>query len=187
MKLMKILTLLAAVFGFKTASADNCTNVLNHTVRELAGEKEINLCEEYKDKVVLIVNTASKCGFTGQYEGLEAMHAKYKDQGFAVLGFPSGDFANQEYREEGQIREFCRLTYGVKFPMFEKSVVRGDQASPLWADLIAVTGTAPKWNFYKYLICRDGKVIDVYSSVTSPENKGFISTVEKAIAVEPNS
>jgi len=115
------------------------------------------------------------------------MHAKYKDQGFAVLGFPSGDFANQEYREEGQIREFCRLTYGVKFPMFEKSVVRGDQASPLWADLIAATGTSPKWNFYKYLIGRDGKVINVYSSVTSPENKGFIATVEKAIAVEPNS
>ena len=183
MKIMKILTILTALFGFKTASADSCINVLDHTVRELAGDKQVNLCEAYKGQVLLIVNTASKCAFTGQYEGLEAMHAKYLEQGFSVLGFPSGDFADQEYNQENKIQEFCRLTYGVKFPMFEKSHVRGDYANPVFSDLIKATGVAPKWNFYKYLVGRDGKVIDVYSSMTSPESSGLVKQLEAALAV----
>jgi glutathione peroxidase len=105
--------------------------------------------------VVLIVNTASKCGLTPQYEGLEAMHQKYAAKGFAVLGFPSNDFMGQEPGSEQQIQEFCTLTYGVKFPMFEKVVVRGAQATPLYRDLARAAGEQPKWNFHKYLVGRD--------------------------------
>lgn len=181
--LFGVCIMLSWLLGTPSAVADDTKeHVLNHTVRALAGDEDINLKEAYGGKVVLVVNTASKCGFTGQYEGLEAMHAKYQDQGFAVLGFPSGDFANQEYREEAKIQEFCRLTYGVQFPMFEKSHVRGSSASPVWASLINASGTSPKWNFYKYLVGRDGRVIDVYSSVTAPENPSLIDAVEQAIA-----
>lgn len=189
-KLFGAFIMFSWLFGSQQAVASDGTDdhVLNHTVRALAGDEEVNLADAYQGQVVLIVNTASKCGFTGQYDGLEAMHAKYKDQGFAVLGFPSGDFANQEYREEAKIQEFCRLTYGVQFPMFEKSNVYGASASPVWASLIKASGTSPKWNFYKYLVGRDGRVIDVFSSVTSPESASIIKAVEQAIAEpQPNA
>jgi len=159
-----------------------CSALLDVAVRPLAGKEPVQLCEKFDGKVLLIVNTASKCGFTPQYEGLEAMHAKYADQGFAVLGFPSNEFMGQEPGSEEQIKEFCTLTYGVKFPMFEKTQVKGDNASVLYKRLREATGDAPGWNFHKYLVDRNGKVVKSFGSRTKPEDKELVVLVEKLIA-----
>jgi glutathione peroxidase len=156
--------------------------VLDHEYRRLAGEEKVNLAQAYAGQVLLVVNTASKCGFTPQYEGLEAMQQKYSAQGFAVLGFPSNDFMGQEPGSEEQIAEFCTLTYGVKFPMFEKVVVRGSDATPLYRDLSAATGEQPGWNFHKYLIDRSGKVIASFGSRVKPDAPELVAAVEKALA-----
>ena len=157
-------------------------SLLDRDYRQLAGKEKVNLQAAYGGQVLLVVNTASKCGFTPQYEGLEAMHAKYKGQGFAVLGFPSNDFMGQEPGSEAEIQEFCTLTYGVKFPMFEKVQVRGDSPTPLYADLIKATGEAPGWNFHKYLIDRSGKVIASFGSRTTPDDPKLVAAIEKALA-----
>jgi glutathione peroxidase len=156
--------------------------LLDRDYRQLAGKETVNLAQTYGGQVLLVVNTASKCGFTPQYEGLEAMHAKYKDQGFAVLGFPSNDFMGQEPGSEEEIQEFCTLTYGVKFPMFEKVQVRGTGATPLYVDLEKATGEAPGWNFHKYLIGRDGKVVASFGSRTTPDDPKLVAAIEKALA-----
>ncbi len=129
-----------------------------------------------------MVNTASFCGFTSQYQGLEALYAKYGKQGLVVLGFPSNDFGKQEPGNSKEIADFCYNTYGVKFPMFAKSSVTGANVNPLHANLIKLTGKAPKWNFTKYLIDRHGKVIDYFPSKVTPDDKRFVSEVEKALA-----
>jgi glutathione peroxidase len=156
--------------------------LLEREFRPLAGKQAVNLQQRYGGDVLLVVNTASKCGFTPQFEGLEALHAKYKGKGFAVLGFPSGDFKAQEFEDEKQIREFCTLTYGVKFPMFEKVHVVGAQATPLYQDLAAATGQAPKWNFHKYLVGRDGRVLADFGSKTTPDDKALVAAIEQALA-----
>ncbi|MGE5453004.1 MAG: glutathione peroxidase [Acidobacteriota bacterium] len=161
--------------------AATCPALLNKTFARLQDEKPQNLCQ-YSGKVLLVVNTASKCGFAGQFEGLEALYAKYKDQGLVVIGFPSADFMRQEYESGKEIAEFCQNTYGVKFPMMAKTHVSGDDVNPLFADLIKQTDTRPKWNFYKYLIGRDGKTVKAYSTATNPKEPAFISDVEKALA-----
>jgi len=160
--------------------------VLDHEYRRLAGEEKVNLAQTYGGQVLLVVNTASKCGFTPQYEGLEAMQQKYAAQGFAVLGFPSNDFMGQEPGTEADIQEFCTLTYGVKFPMFEKVVVRGAEASPIYRDLAAATGEQPGWNFHKYLIDRSGKVVASFGSRVKPDAPELVAAIEKAIA-EPKA
>jgi glutathione peroxidase len=134
---------------------------------------------------VLVVNTASYCGFTSQYEGLERAYAKYQDKGFVVLGFPSNDFGQQEPGNSKQIADFCFNTYGVKFPMFAKSSVVGADANPLFHDLITQSGSSPKWNFHKYLVDRQGKLVAAYSSMTGPEDARLISAIQKAIAAAP--
>lgn len=156
--------------------------LLDRSFRPLAGKQPVDLAKTYAGDVVLVVNTASKCGFTPQFEALEGLHAKYKARGFAVLGFPSGDFKAQEFEDEKQIQEFCTLTYGVKFPMFEKVHVVGDQATPLYKDLAKVAGEAPKWNFHKYLIGRDGKLIASYGSKTTPDDPAVVAAIERALA-----
>lgn len=154
--------------------------LLNFTVRTLDGDQEVNLCQAYGGKVVLIVNTASYCGFTPQFKGLEKLYAEYKNQGLVVLGFPSNDFY-QDPKDEKQIKDFCELTYQVQFPMFGKSHVRGDDASPLFKALIqAAKGDAPAWNFHKYLIGRDGQLIGSYGSLTTPE--ALTPIIVKALA-----
>jgi glutathione peroxidase len=147
---------------------DGCPATLNHTLRQLNGDQQVNLCQAYRGKVVLIVNTASKCGFTGQYAELEALYAKYREQGLVVLGFPSNDFAHQEPGSEQEVQQFCRLTYNVQFPMFAKSHVKKTNADPLYRSLGQLSGTYPKWNFYKYLLDRQGNIADVASSLTRP-------------------
>ncbi len=170
-------------FGVETAFAqgENCPDILRHSFNRLQDETPQNLCQ-YKGKVVLVVNTASFCGFTKQYEGLEALYAKYQAKGLVVLGFPSNDFGKQEPGTSKEIADFCFNTYGVKFPMFAKSSVKGDEVNPLYAQLIKATDTTPKWNFYKYLIDRQGKVLAAYPSTTTPENTGLLAEIEKALA-----
>lgn len=155
--------------------------LLDRSYRPLTGKTPVNLQQQYGGKVLLVVNTASKCGLAPQFEALEALNAKYQQQGFAVLGFPSGDFKNQEYGDEKQIQEFCTLTYGVKFPMFEKVHVKGDQATPLYRDLIKATGDTPEWNFHKYLISRDGRVVGSFASRTVPDDKALVAAIEREL------
>ncbi len=155
--------------------------LLDHDLRPLAGKAPVNLRQTYAGNVLLVVNTASKCGFTPQFEGLEALHAKYGGKGFAVLGFPSGDFKSQEFEDEKQIQQFCTLTYGVKFPMFEKVHVVGKQATPLYRDLAEASGQAPQWNFHKYLIGRDGRLIAGYGSKTAPDDPALVAAIEAAL------
>lgn len=165
------------------AQAPACPAILNHTFDRLQDEKPQSLCQ-YAGKVVLVVNTASFCGFTSQYKGLEALNTKYKDQGLVVLGFPSNDFS-QEKGSNKEIAEFCESTFGVKFPMFTKTQVTGEGAAPLFKQLTAQTGQKPRWNFHKYLIGRDGKVIDQYSSMTGPESRTLVSAIDKALKAKP--
>ncbi len=174
----------ALLLGFFTAAAPAVAGdgLLDRSYRPLAGKTPVHLGSRYGGKVLLIVNTASKCGFTPQFEALEAMDAKYRARGFAVLGFPSGDFKAQEFEDEAQIREFCTLTYGVKFPMFERVHVVGEQATPLYRDLVRITGTAPGWNFHKYLLGRDGRVIDNWGSRTRPDDPAIVAAIERALA-----
>jgi glutathione peroxidase len=172
--------LLVAPFAQAADAPGNCPATLQHTVPRLQDEKPQSLCQ-YSGKVVLVVNTASFCGFTGQYKGLEELFARYKDKGLVVLGFPSNDFS-QESGSNQQIAEFCENTFGVKFPMFAKSSVKGADASPLFRQLTELSGTAPRWNFHKYLLGRDGKLVDNYSSLTGPDNKGLVRAIEQQLA-----
>ncbi len=163
--------------------APACPAILNHTFERLQDEKPQSLCQ-YAGKVVLVVNTASFCGFTSQYKGLEALNTKYRDQGLVVLGFPSNDFA-QEKGSNKEIADFCESTFGVKFPMFTKTQVTGEGAAPLFKQLTAQTGQKPRWNFHKYLIGRDGQVVDQYSRLTGPDSKTLVSAIEKSLKVKP--
>ncbi|WP_051155339.1 glutathione peroxidase [Noviherbaspirillum massiliense] len=162
------------------ASTASCPSILHQTFKRLQDEAPQNLCQ-YAGKAVLVVNTASYCGFTKQYEGLEDLYAKYRDKGLVVLGFPSNDFGNQEPGDSKQIADFCYNTYGVKFPMFSKSSVKGPEANPLHAELAKITGTTPKWNFYKYLIDRSGKVVAAYPSEVTPGDRKLVGDIEKAL------
>jgi glutathione peroxidase len=164
------------------AGSPACPKILQHSVARLQDEKPQALCQ-YAGQVVVVVNTASFCGFTSQYKGLEALSAKYKDRGLVVLGFPSNDFS-QEPDSNAKIADFCESTFGVKFPMFVKTTVRGKDALPLFKQLAEQTGTTPKWNFYKYVISRDGKSIQSYSSMTGPQDKSFIQDIEKQLAAK---
>lgn len=162
------------------APAAACPALLQHTVARLQDEKPQSLCQ-YAGKVLMVVNTASFCGFTSQYAGLEALNAKYKDRGLVVLGFPSNDFA-QEGGSNQDIAAFCENTFGVKFPMFTKTVVTGRQASPFFKQLAAQAGGPPRWNFYKYLIGRDGQVVASYGSMTGPQDARVIRQIEQLLA-----
>jgi glutathione peroxidase len=173
----------AALLGLAVLPALAGEALLDHNFRPLAGKAPVNLRQIYAGDVLLVVNTASKCGFTPQFEGLEALHAKYGGRGFAVLGFPSGDFKSQEFEDEKQIQQFCTLTYGVKFPMFEKVHVVGKQATPLYRDLAEASGQAPQWNFHKYLIGRDGRLIAGYGSKTAPDDPALVAAIEAALQV----
>lgn len=172
----------AAADSAAPTTASSCPRVLQHTVLRLQDEKPQALCQ-YAGQVVVVVNTASYCGFTSQYKGLEALFAKYKDRGLVVLGFPSNDFS-QEPDSNAKIADFCENTFGVKFPMLAKTTVRGPDASPLYKQLAEITGTAPKWNFYKYVISRDGQHIKSFSSMTGPQDKSFVQEVEKQLALK---
>lgn len=158
----------------------SCPLLLRKTFKKLQDESDQSLCQ-YAGKVVLIVNTASYCGYTSQYQGLEALYARYASRGLVVLGFPSNDF-EQEPGSNKDIADFCFNTYGVKFPMFAKSSVVGRHANPLYADLARLTNRRPEWNFHKYLLDRSGKPVESFASVVSPTDRRFVSAIERLLA-----
>ncbi|PQJ96025.1 glutathione peroxidase [Chromatium okenii] len=172
---------LTAITPALAADSKPCSSLLDLEVRHLASDEAVNLCQAYAGKVLLIVNTASKCGFTPQYAGLEALYHKYKDRGLVVLGFPSNDFANQDPGSEAEIQQFCRLTYSVEFPMFEKVSVKNGTAAPIFERLAAAGAPYPKWNFYKYLIDRHGNFVDYYISTTAPDSAKIMKKIEELL------
>jgi glutathione peroxidase len=165
------------------AAATSCPALLQHRFDRLQDEKPQSLCQ-YSGQVVLVVNTASFCGFTSQYEGLEALYAKYKSQGLVVLGFPANDFGRQEPGNNQAIADFCENTFGVKFPMFSKTSVVGREANPLYKQLAAKTGETPQWNFHKYLIGRDGQTVRSYPSSLDPKNPSFARDIERFLSTK---
>jgi len=159
-----------------------CPVMLQHTFLRLQDEKPQELCQ-YAGKVLLVVNTASFCGFTSQYEGLEALSSKYKDRGLVVLGFPSNDFS-QEKGSNKEIADFCENTFNVKFPMFVKSRVSGSGANPLFKQLAAASSTPARWNFYKYIVSRDGNKVSGFNSTVDPKDPRFIKALESMLAAK---
>ena len=175
--------LLTGLLLFMTVSISTASDgsILDQDFRRLASDDVVNLGEEYGGKVVLVVNTASKCGNTPQYDGLEKLYQEYGEDGLVVLGFPSNDFFGQEPGTEAEIQEFCRLTYKVKFPMFEKVSVKKGEAHPFFEQLASEAGTYPTWNFHKFLIGRDGDVIAEFSPRTQPYNEKLVAKIEAAL------
>ena len=163
-----------------TANANPCGAVLSHQVSDILGGNE-DLCQ-YAGKVVLVVNTASYCGYTPQYKGLQALNEKYKSRGLVILGFPSNDFGNQEPGSDKEIADFCDRTYAVKFPMFAKTSVKEPGGSAVFDSLAKATGQRPEWNFHKYLIARDGTRVASFASKVEPESKEFTAKVEEYLA-----
>jgi len=158
-----------------------CPEALDYHKRPLAGDEPVHLCDVLGGKVVLVVNTASKCAYTPQYDGLEKLYRRYRERGLVVAAFPSNDFAGQEPGGEKQILDFCRLTYNVEFPMFEKTVVRGDAADPFYRHLAGATGEQPRWNFHKYLLDREGRVVASLPSQVRPEDARLVRMIEELL------
>jgi glutathione peroxidase len=161
-----------------------CPALLQHSFASLQTGEPRSLCQ-YRGKVLLVVNTASFCGYTKQYEGLEALHRKYRDRGLVVLGFPANDFGAQEPGSNKEIAEFCRTTYGIEFPMFEKAAGTRLAATPFYTELIRRSGEAPKWNFHKYLVDRSGEQVQSFGSAVEPGQREFVRAVERLLADKP--
>ena len=180
-----ILTLIGVLimWPFSKANANEPKgSAYDYQFKTLMGEDPLPL-SQFKGKVLLIVNTASECGFTPQYEGLEKLYEQYKDQGLVILGVPSNDFGQQEPGDGQQIAHFCKFNYGVTFPMASKEIVSGEAAHPFyrWAGDTLGFGTKPKWNFHKYLIGRDGSLITYFNSTTSPSANSIRDAIEAAL------
>ena len=176
--------LLAVLAPLPAAAAASCPALLQQTQPRLQDERPIDLCS-YAGKVLLVVNTASYCGYTPQYKSLEALYEKYRDKGLVVLGFPSNDFGEQEPGSNRQIAEFCENTFNVRFPMFAKSSVAADAqgpVNPLYVALRQRTGQAPAWNFHKYLVSRDGQVVSSYGSRVEPRDAAFVAELDRMLA-----
>ncbi len=176
MRLLSIFFLI--LFMSKTDASEKVFH--DFTIESISGET-INL-SDYKSNVVLLVNTASKCGFTPQYSGLQKIYERYKDDGLVVLGVPTNDF-NQELSKESDVKEFCEIRFGVEFPMSSIQPIRGENAHPIYKWIqanVSVIGQ-PRWNFHKYLIGKDGKIINWFSSMTSPTSEGLVNQIETAL------
>jgi glutathione peroxidase len=182
-KLLRVLTILAGIVLAWPAAAAECPSLLKHSFPRLPDGVPQSLCQ-YQGKVILVVNTASFCGFTGQYEGLETVYDKYKDRGLVVIGFPSNDFGEQEPGGNKEIAEFCRMTYGVKFPMMAKTDIVAPKTNAFYKQLIEKTGAQPKWNFHKYLIDRNGAQVESFDSRTTPDSKTMIARIESLLAAK---
>ena len=160
-------------------NAFSCSDLLDTDMRILDSAETKNLCE-YEGKALLVVNVASRCGYTYQYAGLQKLYESYKDEDFLVIGIPSRDFL-QEYSDESDVAEFCSTEYGVDFPMFSTVKVRGKKAHPFYKKLTAETGVTPSWNFNKYLISKDGKVNSTYGSKVKPDSQELIAAIESIL------
>ena len=173
----KIFIFLSLIVG-SYAFAD-CPEVLDHEVRLLDSSETVNLCQ-YEDKVILAVNVASRCGFTYQYESLQALYEKYGEDNFVILGFPSRDFMFQEYSDESKVKEFCSTEYGVTFPMFATSAVKGSKANSFFKALTEETGVKPGWNFHKYLVSKNGKVAS-FDTKVEPDSEILAKEISKLL------
>ncbi|MCP5231769.1 MAG: glutathione peroxidase [Zoogloeaceae bacterium] len=182
---MKVPALIAgAVLAGSTLQAQaggQCPALLDHRLERLQDGEVTQMCG-FAGKVILVVNTASFCGFTGQYEGLEKLYSKYRQQGLVVVGFPSNDFGQQEPGSNVEIAEFCRLTYGVRFPMFAKAKVRGAEPDSLFGMLAELSGERPRWNFHKYLIDRSGTRVTSFPSELRPDSRELVAAIERRLA-----
>ena len=156
-----------------------CNDLLDTEMRVLDSSETVNLCK-FEEKVILVVNVASRCGYTYQYATLQKLYEEYKDEDFVILGIPSRDFM-QEYSNEEDVAEFCSTEYGVNFPMFATAKVRGKKAHPFYKKLADESGISPKWNFNKYLISRDGSVVSTYGSSVKPDSVELTSDIEKLL------
>jgi len=173
----------ALLLSVSVHAAPACPPLLDHTLKDIDGTMQ-NLCA-YAGKVVLVVNTASQCGYTGQYKGLQALHEKYGKQGLVVLGFPANDFGGQEPNTETKIKDFCETNYQVDFPLFSKVGVKAANANPLHQGLAKATGERPSWNFHKYLIDRSGTRALSFASRIEPESKAMVQAIESLLKAPP--
>jgi glutathione peroxidase len=183
---MRMLTMtiaaMVAAAAPAAAQAPKATSAHDFSMTRIDG-KPLPL-SQFKGKVILVVNTASMCGFTPQYEGLQSLQNRYAKQGFTVIGVPSGDFMGQEYGSNAEIKQFCETKFGINFPMTEKSVVKGAQAAPFyrWAKATLPADNEPKWNFHKFLVGKDGKLIAGFGSKVTPESPEMKRAIEAALA-----
>ena len=184
------LTVRYFAFGFFTlilflvaapVQAADCPPLLDAAVATLSDDKPESLCQ-YRGKVLLVVNTASQCGYTPQYEGLEKLYKRYKDKGLVVLGFPSNDFGGQEPGSNREIARFCEANYGVSFPMFTKTGVAKGAVNPFYAKLTASSGARPGWNFHKYLVDRKGAKALSFNTGVEPDDPKFVKEIERLLA-----
>jgi glutathione peroxidase len=182
---MRLLYLLLFLASFQVHAAD-CPPLLDSAMPTLTDDKPASLCQ-YRGKVLLVVNTASQCGYTPQYEGLEKLYRRYKDKGLVVLGFPSNDFGQQEPGSKQEIAKFCEANYGVSFPMFDKSSVARGSVNPFYARLAKATGTAPGWNFHKYLVDRSGTKVQSFATKVAPSDTKLVAEIEKLLAEQGGS
>jgi len=189
MKCRELIGWCAALLGVIAVSAPvvaaPCPEWMQRDMRVLRSEKTRNLCEAYGGKALLVVNTASECGFTPQFEGLEALYQQYRDKGLAVAGFPSDDFF-QEKDDEKETADVCYVNYGVTFDMYAPVAVRGSDVDPLFKVLAEQGGGAPKWNFYKYVVGRDGRVVAMFNSRVKPDDPKLLEAIDKALAAPAN-
>ncbi|MFQ6370165.1 glutathione peroxidase [Shewanella sp. YIC-542] len=171
---------MAAIIMSLPGMAAQCPDYLNLSVRKLHSQETVDLCALTDGKPVLLVNTASHCGFTPQFKGLEALHQQYLDKGLVVIGFPSNDFF-QEEKQEKDTADICYINYGVTFTMLATSAVRGNDANPVFAYLNDKAG-APKWNFFKYLVSADGKTVQRFGSRVTPQSKALTDAIDALLA-----
>lgn len=174
--------LILALFFVAAAQAHAaCPPLLDEAMATLSDDKPESLCQ-YQGKVLLVVNTASQCGYTPQYEGLEKLYRRYKDKGLVILGFPSNDFGGQEPGSNREIAKFCEANYGVSFPMFTKTSVANGEVNPFYAKLTKATGTAPGWNFHKYLVDRSGNRAQSFATQVEPSSPKLVAEIERLLA-----
>jgi glutathione peroxidase len=172
--------LLGSIFCSTIVMAGKCPKYLNQSMKKLHSEKTLNICEAFAGKPLLIVNTASYCGYTPQFSGLEKLHKQYKDKGLVVLGFASNDF-NQEAKDDKEIANVCFINYGVTFDMFAPVKVTGESAHPLFKAL-ATQASQPAWNFNKYLVNAEGKVVNYFDSNVTPDSVVMKQAIEQILS-----
>ncbi len=181
---MNTLTVLCLMgLALPGAASAACPELLDHRFNSLQG-KALDMCQ-FSGKVVLVVNTASYCGNTPQYKGLEALYRKYQAQGLVVVGFPANDFGGQEPGTNDQIKDFCQFTYDVRFPLVEKTHVVGADANAVFGKLGKLTGQVPEWNFHKYLVARDGKRAFSFAARSQPEGSELVARLEALLVEKP--